>query len=112
MAGAIIIAEASRRRRRHAPIKTVRYYGAFVDRFELLGAPQPPPPAAPLLLSGLSFAISDKYFSFCVSFVSILVYYSIINGFELASTLYGYIFHLDGKTTAIICIAVYCYAKP
>lgn len=80
MAGAIIIAEASRRRRRKAPIKTVQYFGAFVDRFELLGAPQPPPPAAPLLLSGLSFAISDKYFSFRGSFVIILVYYYFLIG--------------------------------
>ncbi|KAF3337636.1 outer envelope protein 64 [Carex littledalei] len=61
MAGAIIIAEANRRRRRKAPIKTVEYFGAFMERFELLGAPQPPPPAAPLLLSNLSFAISDNF---------------------------------------------------
>ncbi|KAJ4790189.1 Glutamyl-tRNA(Gln) amidotransferase subunit A [Rhynchospora pubera] len=61
MAGAIIIAQTTRRRRRKVPTNTLEYFGAFVERFELLGAPQPLPPAAPLLLSGLSFAISDNF---------------------------------------------------
>ncbi|CAH1433629.1 unnamed protein product [Lactuca virosa] len=34
-------------------------YGDFIERFELLPFPQPPPPAAKQPLSGLTFAVSD-----------------------------------------------------
>lgn len=36
-------------------------FGAFVERFEILPFPQPPPPAAKQSLSGLTFAIKDMY---------------------------------------------------
>ncbi|KAL6514660.1 Outer envelope protein 64, mitochondrial [Orobanche gracilis] len=59
VAGVLILAEVQRRR-----IKAKGYvnedYGAFVDRFELAPFPQPPPPAARLPLSDLTFAISDN----------------------------------------------------
>ncbi|KAL5705232.1 amidase [Ranunculus cassubicifolius] len=35
-------------------------FGAFIQRFELLPSPQPPLPAAPLKLTGLTFAVSDN----------------------------------------------------
>lgn len=60
LAGALLLAEVHRRR-----VKAKSYqekdYGAFVERFELLPFPQPPPPAARLPLHGLTFAINDKY---------------------------------------------------
>ncbi|KAL9263558.1 Outer envelope protein 64, chloroplastic-like protein, partial [Drosera capensis] len=36
-------------------------FGAFVKRLELVPLPNPPPPKAPLPLSGLSFAVSDVF---------------------------------------------------
>ncbi|KAF0933068.1 hypothetical protein E2562_013814 [Oryza meyeriana var. granulata] len=63
VAGVIVFVEAARRSRRW-----LRYRsdgppdsGAFCDRFELAPAPQPPPPAARQLLSGLTFAASDNF---------------------------------------------------
>lgn len=35
-------------------------FGGFIERFEILPSPQPPPPAAPLKLSGLTFAVNDN----------------------------------------------------
>nr|DAD41113.1 TPA_asm: hypothetical protein HUJ06_015436 [Nelumbo nucifera] len=59
VAGVIILAETRRRRRRKTEAR--EDFGAFIERFELLPAPQPPPPAARQLLSGLNFAISDIF---------------------------------------------------
>ncbi|XP_020255724.1 outer envelope protein 64, mitochondrial [Asparagus officinalis] len=64
VAGALIIAETTRRRRRRSlkgPILAVKDFGAFIDRFEILPSPQPPPPAAKLQLAGLTFAVSDNF---------------------------------------------------
>lgn len=60
LAGVLILAEVHRRRL-NAKSSASEDFGAFVERFELLPHPQPPPPAARLPLSGLTFAISDKY---------------------------------------------------
>lgn len=60
IAGVLILAEVQRRRIR-AKSSVKEDFGAFIDRFELLPFPQPPPPAARLSLSGLTFAINDKY---------------------------------------------------
>lgn len=60
LAGVLILAEVHRRRL-NAKNSVHEDFGAFVERFELLPSPQPPPPAARLPLSGLTFAISDKY---------------------------------------------------
>lgn len=62
VAGVIVLAEAARRRRRWLRGKAGAPpdFGAFCDRFELSPPPQPPPPAARHLLSGLTFAASDK----------------------------------------------------
>nr|GLL28638.1 outer envelope protein 64, mitochondrial-like isoform X1 [Ipomoea trifida] len=59
VAGVLILAEVHRRRR----LRVREDFGAFIERFELLPFHQPPPPAARLPLSGLTFAINDK--SFC-----------------------------------------------
>ncbi|KAH6767001.1 translocon at the outer membrane of chloroplasts 64-V [Perilla frutescens var. hirtella] len=59
VAGVLILAEVQRRRIR-AKSSVKEDFGAFVDRFELLPFPQPPPPAAPLSLSGLTFVINDN----------------------------------------------------
>ncbi|KAI3445736.1 hypothetical protein Pfo_002401 [Paulownia fortunei] len=60
LAGALILAEVQRRR-----VKAKSYveedFGAFIERFELLPFPQPPPPAARVPLSGLTFAINDNF---------------------------------------------------
>nr|CAB3451126.1 unnamed protein product [Digitaria exilis] len=63
VAGVIVLAEAARRRRRWLRGKSGMPpdAGAFCDRFELSPSPQPPPPAAPHLLSGLNFAASDNF---------------------------------------------------
>ncbi|KAL5211201.1 hypothetical protein ABZP36_022048 [Zizania latifolia] len=63
VAGVIVLAEAARRRRRWLRGKPSDppESGAFCDRFELAPAPQPPPPAARQLLSGLTFAASDNF---------------------------------------------------
>ncbi|KAL6501223.1 hypothetical protein OROHE_024870 [Orobanche hederae] len=59
VAGVLILAEVQRRRTK-ANGYVKEDYGAFVDRFELAPFPQPPPPAARLPLSGLTFAINDN----------------------------------------------------
>lgn len=58
-AGILIMAEVNRRRLK-ARNSIKQDFGAFIERIELLPFPQPPPPAARLSLSGLSFAIKDK----------------------------------------------------
>ncbi|GFP87060.1 outer envelope protein 64 mitochondrial [Phtheirospermum japonicum] len=59
LAGVLILAEVQRRRiKANSSVK--EDFGAFVDRLELLPFPQPPPPAARLPLSGLTFAINDN----------------------------------------------------
>ncbi|OMP05762.1 Amidase [Corchorus olitorius] len=60
VAGIIVLAETSRRRRK-AMIFNKEDFGAFLERFELIPFPQPPPPAAKLPLSGLTFAIKDIF---------------------------------------------------
>nr|GLL23842.1 outer envelope protein 64, mitochondrial-like [Ipomoea trifida] len=61
VAGIVILAEVHRRRRRLSAGNAIKEdFGAFIERFELLPFPQPPPPAAPLLLAGLTFAIKDN----------------------------------------------------
>ncbi|XP_057803998.1 outer envelope protein 64, mitochondrial [Salvia miltiorrhiza] len=60
LAGVLILAEVHRRRL-NAKSSVNEDFGAFVERFELLPSPQPPPPAARLPLSGLTFAISDNF---------------------------------------------------
>ncbi|KAL7157158.1 hypothetical protein ABFS83_02G059000 [Erythranthe nasuta] len=60
LAGVLILAEVHRRRGK-ANSYDEEYFGAFIERFELLPFPQPPPPAARLPLSGLTFAISDNF---------------------------------------------------
>ncbi|XVE66560.1 hypothetical protein DITRI_Ditri08aG0088200 [Diplodiscus trichospermus] len=60
LAGIIVLAETSRRRRKAMIIKR-EDFGAFVERFELLPFTQPPPPAAKLPLSGITFAIKDIF---------------------------------------------------
>lgn len=61
VAGIVILAETHRRRRKAAILLDREDFGAFVERFELLPFPQPPPPAARLSLSGLTFAIKDIF---------------------------------------------------
>ncbi|KAL3326143.1 hypothetical protein AABB24_037044 [Solanum stoloniferum] len=58
-AGILILAEVNRRRLK-ARNSIKQDFGAFIERIELLPFPQPPPPAARLSLSGLSFAIKDN----------------------------------------------------
>jgi len=60
LAGGIVVLSETRRRRRcrNTPEPD---FGAFIERFELLPFPQPPPPAANQLLSSLTFAISDMF---------------------------------------------------
>ncbi|KAH6773255.1 translocon at the outer membrane of chloroplasts 64-V [Perilla frutescens var. hirtella] len=60
LAGALILAEVHRRRL-NAKGNVSEDFGAFVERFELLPFPQPPPPAARLPLSTLTFAVSDNF---------------------------------------------------
>ncbi|KAK4254244.1 hypothetical protein QN277_009650 [Acacia crassicarpa] len=59
VAGVVVLAETRRRRRKVKALK--EGFGAFIERFELLPFPQPPPPAAKQTLSGLTFAISDIF---------------------------------------------------
>ncbi|KAG8072443.1 hypothetical protein GUJ93_ZPchr0006g44176 [Zizania palustris] len=63
VAGVIVLAEAARRRRRWLRGKPgdPPESGAFCERLELAPVPQPPPPAARQLLSGLTFAASDNF---------------------------------------------------
>lgn len=60
VAGIVILSETHRRRRRRNKPIAKEDFGAFVERFELLPFPQPPPPAARLALAGLTFAVSDS----------------------------------------------------
>ncbi|XP_057419615.1 outer envelope protein 64, mitochondrial-like isoform X2 [Lotus japonicus] len=59
VAGIVVLAETRRRRRRGKTPKPD--FGAFIERFELLPFPQPPPPAAKQMLSALTFAMSDIF---------------------------------------------------
>lgn len=61
VAGIVILAETHRRRKKgRLRVKAVREdFGAFVEKFELLPYPQPPPPSLKQPLAGLSFAIKD-----------------------------------------------------
>ncbi|KAF8404606.1 hypothetical protein HHK36_009493 [Tetracentron sinense] len=59
VAGIVILSET--RRRRRARTGSRQDFGAFLERFELLPSPQPPPPAARQLLSGLTFAVKDIF---------------------------------------------------
>lgn len=61
VAGIVILSETHRRRRRRNKPIAKEDFGAFVERFELLPFPQPPPPAARLALAGLTFAVSDSF---------------------------------------------------
>ncbi|XWS68291.1 hypothetical protein CRYUN_Cryun04dG0078300 [Craigia yunnanensis] len=62
VAGIIVLAETGRRRRRRKAMIIKREdFGAFLERFELIPFPQPPPPATKLPLSGLTFAIKDIF---------------------------------------------------
>ncbi|CAL9087628.1 outer envelope protein 64, mitochondrial-like [Musa acuminata AAA Group] len=63
VAGVLILAEATRRRRRmsRGVPRRVEFFGAFVERFELAPSPQPPPPAARHPLADLKFAVSDNF---------------------------------------------------
>ncbi|XWS39736.1 hypothetical protein CRYUN_Cryun18bG0079800 [Craigia yunnanensis] len=61
VAGIIVLAETSRRRRSKAMIIKREDFGAFLECFELIPFPQPPPPASKLPLSGLTFAIKDIF---------------------------------------------------
>ncbi|KAL9673817.1 hypothetical protein QQ045_030079 [Rhodiola kirilowii] len=61
IAGVLILAETQRRRRKRAMLIRREDFGAFVERFEILPFPQPPPPAARQCLLGLTFAIKDIF---------------------------------------------------
>ncbi|KAF3435026.1 hypothetical protein FNV43_RR22113 [Rhamnella rubrinervis] len=61
VAGIVILAETRRRRRRRAQLIEKEDFGAFLERFELLPFPQPPPPASRQSLAGLIFAIKDIF---------------------------------------------------
>ncbi|OWM63600.1 hypothetical protein CDL15_Pgr008143 [Punica granatum] len=63
VAGIVILAETHRRRRKgKRRANAIREdFGAFVEKFELLPFPQPPPPALKQPLAGLSFAIKDIF---------------------------------------------------
>ncbi|KAK9073956.1 hypothetical protein SSX86_006550 [Deinandra increscens subsp. villosa] len=61
VAGILILASETRRRRLKGRYTVREDYGAFIERFELLPFPQPPPPVAKQPLSGLTFAITDVF---------------------------------------------------
>lgn len=61
VAGILILTAETRRRRLKGRYVIREDYGAFIERFELLPFPQPPPPAAKQPLSGLNFAVSDVF---------------------------------------------------
>ncbi|KAK8636561.1 hypothetical protein V6N13_124306 [Hibiscus sabdariffa] len=62
VAGIILLAETTRRkRRRNTMIVKTEDFGAFLERFELTPFPQPPATAAKLPLLGLTFAIKDIF---------------------------------------------------
>ena len=65
----VVLAETRRRRRRRTNAEKKEFFGAFVERFELL----PFPPAPNQVLCGLTFAIKDMFVfssltNLCVSF--------------------------------------------
>ncbi|RZC64513.1 hypothetical protein C5167_008207 [Papaver somniferum] len=60
VAGILIYSE-TRRRRNNQKAVIKEDFGAFVHSFEILPFPQPPPPAARLPLSGLTFAVNDNF---------------------------------------------------
>ncbi|KAM7478972.1 hypothetical protein LguiA_027185 [Lonicera macranthoides] len=60
VAGIVILAE-TRRRRLRARALVREDFGAFIEKFELIPFPQPPPPAARQPLFGLTFAIKDVF---------------------------------------------------
>ncbi|KAK7268940.1 hypothetical protein RIF29_21650 [Crotalaria pallida] len=60
VAGIVVLPAETRRRRRQSDSQK-QDFGAFVERFELLPFPQPPPPAAKQPLSALTFAIKDIF---------------------------------------------------
>ncbi|KAH9658182.1 Outer envelope protein 64 [Citrus sinensis] len=57
--GFVVLAETLRRRR-NPKLNGRVDFGAFLERFELIPFPQPPPPAARQPLAGLKFAIKDR----------------------------------------------------
>ncbi|KAH9697837.1 Outer envelope protein 64 [Citrus sinensis] len=57
--GFVVLAETLRRRR-NLKLNGRVDFGAFLERFELIPFPQPPPPAARQPLAGLKFAIKDR----------------------------------------------------
>lgn len=59
VAGIVILAESQRRKMKAKKLMIKEDFGAFIERFELLPFPQPPPPAARLSLSNLTFAVKD-----------------------------------------------------
>ncbi|XP_050210620.1 outer envelope protein 64, mitochondrial [Mercurialis annua] len=61
VAGIVVLAETRRRRRKSMITVIPEDYRAFIEKFEILPFPQPPPPAAKQSLSGLSFAIKDIF---------------------------------------------------
>ncbi|XP_071733657.1 outer envelope protein 64, mitochondrial-like [Rutidosis leptorrhynchoides] len=61
VAGILIVAAETRRRRLKGRYTVREDYGVFIERFELLPFPQPPPPAAKQPLSGLTFAVNDIF---------------------------------------------------
>lgn len=58
--GFVVLAETVRRRR-NLKLNGRVDFGAFLERFELIPFPQPPPPAARQPLAGLKFAIKDVF---------------------------------------------------
>ncbi|WOH04918.1 hypothetical protein DCAR_0624330 [Daucus carota subsp. sativus] len=61
VAGIVILAESQRRKMKAKKLMIKEDFGAFIERFELLPFPQPPPPAARLSLSNLTFAVKDVF---------------------------------------------------
>ncbi|XP_021753206.1 outer envelope protein 64, mitochondrial-like [Chenopodium quinoa] len=61
VAGIAVVVSRETIRRREKKLLEREDFGAFVERFELLPSPQPPPPAAPLPLHGLTFAVKDIF---------------------------------------------------
>ncbi|KAJ0817519.1 hypothetical protein HanPI659440_Chr00c06g0716611 [Helianthus annuus] len=61
VAGVLILTAETRRRRLKGRCIVREDYGAFIERFQLLLFPQPPPPSVKQPLSGLTFAINDVF---------------------------------------------------
>lgn len=61
VAGLAVVVYKERKRWNEKKFLEREDFGAFVERFELFPFSQPPPPAAPLPLNGLSFAIKDMF---------------------------------------------------